>query len=190
MWLFVFFDLPTETKNERKAAANFRKRIVADGFLKFQFSVYLRHCPSRENAEVHIQRVKNNLPAQGQVGILRVTDKQFGDDDSIQLLQKSRITSTCPTISLVLNDKNRKRANNPAINIAGLFNSTTVFNSLKTKFLCILSCFQYTQRYNFESNSQPRVRYNTNLFEFFNFVYLKLLFFHFRLSRATSFAGC
>ena len=31
MWLFVFFDLPTETKNERKAAADFRKRIVADG---------------------------------------------------------------------------------------------------------------------------------------------------------------
>ena len=82
MWLFVFFDLPTETKNERKAAADFRKRIVADGFFKFQFSVYLRHCPSspsRENAEVHIQRVKNNLPAQGQVGILRVTDKQFGE---------------------------------------------------------------------------------------------------------------
>lgn len=28
------------------------------------------------------------------------------------------------------------------------------------------------------------------LSEFINFVYLKLLFFHFRLSRATSFAGC
>ena len=85
------------------------------------------------------------MPAQGQVGILRVTDKQFGDDDSIQLLQKSRITSTCPTISLVLNDKNRKRANNPAINIAGLFYFTTAFNSLKTSCLCMLSCFQYNK---------------------------------------------
>ena len=85
------------------------------------------------------------MPAQGQVGILRVTDKQFGDDDSIQLLQKSRITSTCPTISLVLNDKNRKRANNPAMLMAGLFNSTTGFNSFKTKLLWILSCFQYNK---------------------------------------------
>lgn len=79
MWLFVFFDLPTETKIERKAAADFRKQIVSDGFFKFQFSVYLRHCPSRENADVHIQRVKKYLPTQGQIGILRVTDKQFGE---------------------------------------------------------------------------------------------------------------
>ena len=79
MWLFVFFDLPTETKKERKAAADFRKRLVSDGFAMFQFSIYLRHCASRENADVHIERVKRALPAQGQVGILRVTDKQFGE---------------------------------------------------------------------------------------------------------------
>ena len=29
--------------------------------------------------------------------------------------------------------------------MAGLFNSTTVFNSLKTRFLCILSCSQYNK---------------------------------------------
>jgi CRISPR-associated protein Cas2 len=44
----------------------------------FQFSIYLRHCPSRENAEVHIKRVKNMLPEKGQIGILSITDKQFG----------------------------------------------------------------------------------------------------------------
>lgn len=45
----------------------------------FQFSIYLRHCASRENADVHIKRVKNMLPPSGQVGILCVTDKQFGN---------------------------------------------------------------------------------------------------------------
>lgn len=40
--------------------------------------MYLRHCSSRENAEVHIQRVKNILPPKGHVGILNITDKQFG----------------------------------------------------------------------------------------------------------------
>ena len=44
----------------------------------FQFSIYLRHCPSRENAQVHINRVKSILPDSGTVGILCVTDKQFG----------------------------------------------------------------------------------------------------------------
>jgi CRISPR-associated protein Cas2 len=78
MWILVFFDLPTETKKERKIYARFRKEIMADGFQMFQFSIYLRHCSSRENAIVHIQRVKRILPAKGHVGIMCVTDKQFG----------------------------------------------------------------------------------------------------------------
>jgi CRISPR-associated protein Cas2 len=51
---------------------------MRNGFSMFQFSIYLRHCPSRENADVHIKRVKNLLPEKGHVGILTVTDKQFG----------------------------------------------------------------------------------------------------------------
>ncbi len=79
MWVMVFFDLPTETKKDRKIFSDFRKRILNDGFVMFQFSIYLRHCPSRENADVHIKRVKQNLPPRGHVGILRITDKQFGN---------------------------------------------------------------------------------------------------------------
>ena len=78
MWVLVFFDLPTETKKERKAAGDFRKKILADGFAMFQFSIYLRHCASMENAEVHVKRVKKILPEKGKVGIMTVTDKQFG----------------------------------------------------------------------------------------------------------------
>lgn len=79
MWVLVFFDLPTETKQERKIYAKFRKDILKDGFTMFQFSIYLRHCPSRENAEVHIKRVKSILPEKGHIGIMCITDKQFGD---------------------------------------------------------------------------------------------------------------
>jgi CRISPR-associated protein Cas2 len=78
MWVLVFFDLPTETKKDRKIYARFRKDIMADGFQMFQFSIYLRHCSSRENASVHIERVKRILPAKGHVGIMCITDKQFG----------------------------------------------------------------------------------------------------------------
>jgi CRISPR-associated protein Cas2 len=79
MWVLVLFDLPTETAEERKTAARFRKDILKDGFTMFQFSIYLRHCPSRENAEVHINRVKRILPSLGHIGIICITDKQFGD---------------------------------------------------------------------------------------------------------------
>jgi CRISPR-associated protein Cas2 len=78
LWILVFFDLPTETKKDRKLYAKFRKDIMANGFAMFQFSIYLRHCSSRENADVHIKRVKRLLPPKGHVGILTITDKQFG----------------------------------------------------------------------------------------------------------------
>jgi CRISPR-associated protein Cas2 len=78
MWVLVFFDLPTETKKDRKAAQQFRKQLIKDGFGMFQFSIYMRFCPSRENAAVHTKRVKFNLPEHGHVGILNITDKQFG----------------------------------------------------------------------------------------------------------------
>lgn len=77
MWVLVFFDLPTETKQQRKRYSLFRKELLKDGFSMFQFSIYLRHCPSRENAEVHIKRVKSLLPPNGNIGILCITDKQF-----------------------------------------------------------------------------------------------------------------
>lgn len=79
MWVMVFFDLPTETRFERKVAAKFRKDMLQDGFTMFQFSIYIRHCASKENAAVHVRRVKRRLPERGHVGIMYVTDKQFGD---------------------------------------------------------------------------------------------------------------
>ncbi len=78
MWVLVLFDLPTETKKDRRIASQFRKKLLKDGFTMFQFSIYMRHCPSRENANVHIKRTKINLPEHGKVGILHITDKQFG----------------------------------------------------------------------------------------------------------------
>ena len=62
MWVLVLFDLPTETKKEKKAYADFRKNLQKDGFTMFQFSIYVRHCASSENAAVHIKRVKSFLP--------------------------------------------------------------------------------------------------------------------------------
>lgn len=58
MWMVVMFDLPVDTKAARKEANDFRKRIKKDGFTMMQLSVYMRHCPSRENADVHERRVK------------------------------------------------------------------------------------------------------------------------------------
>ena len=63
MWLFVFFDLPTHTKTERRHAAQFRKALEKDGFAMMQYSVYVRHCVSKENMEVHIRQVRKSIAA-------------------------------------------------------------------------------------------------------------------------------
>ena len=78
MWILVFFDLPTETKRDTRNYRKFVDRLEKDGFNRFQYSIFLRHCPSRENMKVHVKRVKNALPPKGHVAILHITDKQFG----------------------------------------------------------------------------------------------------------------
>ncbi|NOQ70720.1 MAG: CRISPR-associated endonuclease Cas2 [Crocinitomix sp.] len=79
MWLFVFFDLPTNTKKERRTAQQFRKKLLKDGFTMMQFSVYTRHCASFESATVHINRINSFIPNAGQVSIMQITDKQYGN---------------------------------------------------------------------------------------------------------------
>ncbi|MCX7955219.1 MAG: CRISPR-associated endonuclease Cas2 [Bacteroidales bacterium] len=77
MWLMVLFDLPTETKKQRKVYAQFRKKLLQHGFNMFQFSVYTRHCASREIADVYKRMIKQIVPDEGIVGVIEITDKQF-----------------------------------------------------------------------------------------------------------------
>ena len=100
MWVLVLFDLPTETKTERKAHALFRKRLMNDGFTMFQFSIYLRHCASRESAEAHTKRVKSFLPEKGHVGILCITDKQFGSMELFFCKKEKKVTTPYQQLEL------------------------------------------------------------------------------------------
>lgn len=77
MWVLTMFDLPVDTKEARRAYTQFRKILLKNGFTRMQFSVYLRHCASEENAGVHIRRIELAVPDNGEVRIISVTDKQF-----------------------------------------------------------------------------------------------------------------
>lgn len=78
MWLIAMFDMPTETKAQRDAYIRFRKGLLRDGFSMMQYSVYIRHCASEENALVHSERIRMILPPEGEIRIIKITDKQFG----------------------------------------------------------------------------------------------------------------
>jgi CRISPR-associated protein Cas2 len=73
----VLFDLPVLTPQERKAATGFRNFLLDQGFEMSQYSVYLRFCSGKEQAETYIRRIKEHLPASGKVHVLCFTDRQY-----------------------------------------------------------------------------------------------------------------
>jgi CRISPR-associated protein Cas2 len=77
MWIIVLFDLPTDTKYARRQYTQFRKKLLTNGFSMMQYSVYIRHSASDENTQVHINRIRSSLPIDGEVRLLKITDKQF-----------------------------------------------------------------------------------------------------------------
>ncbi len=77
MYLFVFFDLPVKTKDDRRRATRFRKFLINDGYDMMQLSVYTRVCRGQEAADKHLGRIEKNLPPEGSVRALQVTERQF-----------------------------------------------------------------------------------------------------------------
>ncbi|WP_373482665.1 CRISPR-associated endonuclease Cas2 [Acetobacterium sp.] len=83
MRIIVFFDLPVTTKKQRKMATDFRKFLIKDGYYMVQFSVYARVCNGNDAVKKHQQRIHRNLPDNGSVRLLTITEKQYQD---IQIL--------------------------------------------------------------------------------------------------------
>lgn len=77
MWLFVLFDLPVGTKKERKAAAKFRLSLLDLGFEMSQYSVYLKFCAGKEQAEALERQIESGMPSSGKVHLVQITDKQY-----------------------------------------------------------------------------------------------------------------
>jgi CRISPR-associated protein Cas2 len=76
-WLVVTFDLPVGTKQQRKAATDFRNFLLDDGYQMVQWSVYARACVSFARQETHIDRLKKCLPPEGSVRAIFVTRAQW-----------------------------------------------------------------------------------------------------------------
>lgn len=77
MWMMVIFDLPVGTKMQRRAATKFRTFLLDEGFSMSQFSVYVRFCGGKDQAEAYTRRIERALPKTGLVQILFFTDKQY-----------------------------------------------------------------------------------------------------------------
>lgn len=79
MRLLVFFDLPMTTRAEKRAYTVFRRFLLRDGYDMIQYSVYGRIIFGTDALSKHVQRLTYNLPTEGSVRCMSVTEKQFAE---------------------------------------------------------------------------------------------------------------
>lgn len=68
---------PVITNKQRRIYTNFRKELIQKGYLMLQYSVYVKIFANRDSAVQHIDNLKKNIPQEGQIRILMLTEKQF-----------------------------------------------------------------------------------------------------------------
>lgn len=78
VWLFVGFDLPTLTIEDRRRASKFRNSLLDLGFQMFQLSFYSYYFTSKAQADTVANKIEGLVPVKGRVSIFYITDKQFG----------------------------------------------------------------------------------------------------------------
>jgi len=100
MWMIVLFDLPVVTPKERKAAVDFRKSLLDKGFHMSQFSVYYRLLSGKEALDGYVHDIQSQLPPEGKVDIVTITDKQYEGIISFSGRTKEKTKQTPPQLLL------------------------------------------------------------------------------------------
>lgn len=85
------FDLPTDTAKQRRDYTRFVKSLKKKGFIMFQESIYMKLSINDSAVEALEKSVKSNLPPDGFVAILTITEKQF---NSMNILLGEFISDT------------------------------------------------------------------------------------------------
>jgi CRISPR-associated protein Cas2 len=96
MRMLVFFDLPVVTREERRAYTLFRRFLLNDGYDMIQFSVYGRIINGSDAQDKHLKRLAGNLPSEGSIRVLTVTEKQFASMQilvGLPLFQEKRVNT-------------------------------------------------------------------------------------------------
>lgn len=71
------FDLPVESKSQQKEYAKFHKSLVSHGFIMIQYSIYVKIVNTESKVKRVIDKIKVDLPSNGNIRILSITDKQY-----------------------------------------------------------------------------------------------------------------
>ena len=77
MRMIIFFDLPTDTMEDRRNYRKFRNGLIKNGFIMMQESVYCKLLMNSTADQSVREAVKKLRPPKGTVQMLTITEKQF-----------------------------------------------------------------------------------------------------------------
>lgn len=100
MWILVFFDLPTLTRDQRYSANRFRQLLMRSGFWRVQYSVYARWCVTDKTTESVMRKITRGMTDDGFVRILKLTDDRWAR--SVCLVGKNKLNPEQKPSQLIL----------------------------------------------------------------------------------------
>ena len=94
MRVVVFFDLPTETAEERRDYRRFRAALLKNGFFMMQESVYSKIILNNTAANVIKETVRKLKTGKGLIQMLTVTERQFENMEFVLGKNQSTVVDT------------------------------------------------------------------------------------------------
>ena len=83
MRMILFFDLPSVTKKDLKEYTKFVKLLKKNGFFRMQESVYTKLALNPSVVNSCMIELKKNLPSDGIISVLTITETQFTSIDHL-----------------------------------------------------------------------------------------------------------
>lgn len=77
MRILVFFDLLTETLENKRDYRHFRRYLIKNGYIMLQQSVYAKLALNKTVANAALAGLRSNKPNAGDIQVLTITEKQF-----------------------------------------------------------------------------------------------------------------
>jgi CRISPR-associated protein Cas2 len=101
MRTIVMFDLPTSTSLEKKRYRIFRKKLIKEGFVMMQYSIYSK-LTLNSTQKTRIEKfVEKNKPLAGNIVMLTITEKQFANIKYILGEHSSDILETTDRLVII-----------------------------------------------------------------------------------------
>lgn len=91
VWALVMFDVPTQTKAQKRNYTHLRSTIKKCGFTHLQHSVYVRYTPLGGHLSPVFLKIKDACPPGGDVRLIIISDNQWSNQIRISNMEEGPI---------------------------------------------------------------------------------------------------